>query len=245
MAHQVWDSTTEGRAHRVESSGDVTRHLVWSIDGEVVAEKKSMGDKVMLKAGADFDGSLQVRFSALGGPRRATLLAAEGLGELGVGGIDLAPVPGSPAALHHEKLLSHPGRYTAVATLGGVAKVVVPLLVAALIARLAVSIPWPDIDLPLPSIPWPDLPSIPWPDIDLPSISRPDVSLPGWLAWVLEHAKYVVPVVVAFVLARTEIRRRRTHAEEMEAQRRGPLEPRSDAKAEAGHETDEGGTATS
>ena len=92
MADQVWEGTVDGRLHRVESRGDIVRTHLWSVDGEQVAEKKTMDDKATLKAGtAAYDGSLQVRFSTLGGPRRATLLAAEGLGELGVGGIELAP----------------------------------------------------------------------------------------------------------------------------------------------------------
>ena len=242
MADQVWESTIEGRVHRVESSGDISRRLTWSIDGEQVAEKKSMDDKVTLKAdAAAYDGSLQVRFSTLGGPRRATLLA-EGLGELGVGGTELAPEPGSPAALHTEKLLAHPTRYTAIATLGGVAKVLVPILIAALIARFAVNIPWPDINLP--DIPFPDLPSIPWPDISFPDIPWPDVSMPGWLAWILDHAKYIWPVVLAYVLAQAELKRRRKHAAEMEAQRTKAVDPKADETDET-DDPDEGGTPTS
>jgi flagellar biosynthesis/type III secretory pathway M-ring protein FliF/YscJ len=68
-----------------------------------------------------------------------------------------------------------------------------------------VRIPFPD----LPSLP--SLPSIPWPD--LPSIPFPSFSLPAWVGTVLDAAKYVVPVVVAFVIARGEIRRRRREQE--------------------------------
>jgi hypothetical protein len=230
VPEQVWESTIDGRVHRVESSGEFTRTLVWWIDSELVAEKTSIDDKVTLKPNeAPFDGSLQVRFSPLGAPRRATLLAA-GLGELGVGGVDLAPEPGSAAAAYHEKLLARPGRYTAIATLGGVAKVVVPILIAALLARLAVKIPWPDIDLPLPSIPWPDLPRIPWPDINLPDVPWPDVSLPGWLEWLLDHLRYFWPVALAFVLARAEINRRRKHVAAVEMQRRTSDVTRADAE---------------
>lgn len=216
MAHQVWESTIEGRVHRLESVGDISRRHTWSVDGEIVAEKKSMDDKVTLKAsGSTYEGSLRVVFSTLGGPRRATLLGAEGLGELGVGGTDLTPEPGSPAARHEKKVLAHPTRYTIIATLGGLATVVVPILLVALLARFAVNIPWPDINIPfpdLPSIPWPNLPDIPWPDISLP-----DVSLPGWLSWILDNIHFVWPVVLAYVLARREIKRRRAQAEALEA----------------------------
>lgn len=231
MADQVWEGTVGGQVHRVEARGDFSRTVTWSIDGERVAEKKSMDDKVTLSSGdAAYDGSLQVRFSTLGGPRRATVLEGVGLGELGVGGVDLAPEPGSPAARHHEKLLAHPTRFTVIATLGGVAKVVVPILLAALVARFAVNLPWPDIDLP--RIPFPDLPDIPWPDISLPDIDLPDVSLPGWLAWILDHANYVWPVVLAFVLARAEVTRRRKHTAQLEAQRRTAQEDTDDPEGE-------------
>ena len=125
MVHQVWESTVDGRLHRVESRGDVVRTHVWTVDGEQVAEKKTMDDKATLKAGtAAYDGSLLVRFTALGRPRRATVLPHEGLGELGIGGTDLAPEPGSAAARYEEKVLAHPTRHTIIATLGGLATVV-------------------------------------------------------------------------------------------------------------------------
>jgi hypothetical protein len=44
------------------------------------------------------------------------------------------------------------------------------------------------------------------------------VSLPGWLRWVLEHSKYVVPILVAFGLAQAEVKRRRKQ-DELRAER--------------------------
>ena len=99
--------------------------------------------------------------------------------------------------------------YTLRATLGGTAGIVVPLVVAWLLARFAFSIDLPD--LPLPDLP--DLPSIPWPDIPWPDISLPDWSLPGWVQEVLDLLKFLFPVVLAFVIARAEIRRRRKQDE--------------------------------
>jgi hypothetical protein len=58
----------------------------------------------------------------------------------------------------------------------------------------------------LPNLPLPDLP-------DLPSIPWPGLELPGWVREVLDKAKYVWPVVLAYVLARAEIRRRRKQDE--------------------------------
>jgi hypothetical protein len=39
------------------------------------------------------------------------------------------------------------------------------------------------------------------------------VSPPGWVTWTLDHAKFVWPVVLAVVLARSEITRRRKQDE--------------------------------
>lgn len=85
----------------------------------------------------------------------------------------------------------------------------VPLVIAWLLARFAFSIDLPDI--PWPDLP--DLPSVPWPDIALPDWSLPDWSLPGWLQQVLDVLKFVFPVLLAFVIARGEIRRRRKQDE--------------------------------
>lgn len=215
---QVWELTLDGHTHRVEVRGSVSRRLRWSIDGELVAEKKSSDEKVQLtdklRPGL---GVVALRFSGLGKPRRATLFEPDPTQDLGastraltgVGGLDLVPEPGSPAADHEDRVRANPQRYALIAALIGVARVVVPIVAVALFARIAVNVPWPDWNLPsipLPDIPWPDLPSVPWPD--LPSIPWPDWSLPGWLVWLIDHAHYVVPVIVALVLARNEIRRR-------------------------------------
>jgi hypothetical protein len=206
---QVWEGVVDGRRHRVEMSSGLLPAISWTVDGEAVGSKKVTDEKLTLtETRADEGGAARLvvrttRFSTK--PRRATVLGPDEL----VGGVDLTPAPGSPAAIHHDKVLAHPRRYTALTTLGAAAGVIVPIVVIALLARLATRIPWPDIpwpDIDLPSIPWPsiDLPSIPWPDVDLP-----DVTLPGWVELILDNAQYVVPVVVAFVVARAEIRRRR------------------------------------
>jgi hypothetical protein len=164
-----------------------------------------------------------VRFSTLGKARRATLFGPdEDVQALaGLGGIDLVPDEGSPAAAYEDRVRLHPGRYAAIATVGGVAKVVVPLVLGLVAIRFAVNLPWPDLpsipfpDLPdLPDVPWPDLPSIPFPDL-------PDVRLPDWLRWLLDKVKYVWPIVLAYVIARAEIKRRRTQDELRRRQRDG------------------------
>lgn len=195
---QVWRLTVEGRDHRVEADPGLSRRIRWYVGDELVAEKKAMEDKLRLSSP---EGELEVRFSGLGAPRRATLGTYPG-------GTDLVPDPGSKADQYEQRVREHPTRYAVIATVGGVAKVVVPILLAVLAARFAFSL---DLDLPrpdLPDLPTPDLPSIP-----LPSIPWPDWSLPGWVRWTLDKAKYVWPIVLAFVIARAEIRRRRQQDE--------------------------------
>ena len=210
MKLQRWELDHDGHHHRVEVTGEVTRTVTWWVDDEQVAQKKSMDDKLRLTR--DGGQALTVVYSALGAPRRATLYDDLPQALLNRGGDDLVPEEGSRAARWEQAVLEHPGRHALVATLGGVAKVVGPILAVAVLIPLLRLIPWPDlpsIPLPdLPSIPWPDLPSIPWPDLDLP-----DWRLPGWVRWLLDHSKYVVPIVIAFVLARGEIRRRREQQE--------------------------------
>ena len=151
--------------------------------------------------------------SALGTPRRSTVYpaGADAASLAGIGGHDLTPEPGSRAAAHEESVLRHPGRYTAIQTLGGIAKVVVPIVIAALLARVAFSVPLPDVDLP--RLPLPEV-DVPLPSVPLPDIEVPDIDPPDWLVWILERVKYAWPIVVAFLLARAEVRRRRRHAEE-------------------------------
>lgn len=190
MSTQVWSGTVGGRTHRVEADDGFTRVVRWYVDGELAAEKRSMDEKVRLEAGGD---RLEVRFGTLGAPRRAT-----------VGDVDLVPEAGSWAARHEDAVRAHPRRYALLQTAGGAAKVVVPILLTVLAARFALSLPLPSIDGP--DLPSPDLPSLPLPDL-------PDLSLPGWVEQVLGVVKYLWPVVLAYVLARAEINRRRRQDE--------------------------------
>ena len=214
-AAQVWQLTVDGRVHRVEAHGSWPRRVRWYVDDRLAAETRSGSEKVRL---TDRDGpglaAVEVRFNRLGAPRRATLTGPRGdsgpgsaaRGATWDGGLDLAPEPGSAAAEHEERVRTRPRRHAALAALGGVVSVVLPLVLVALLARFAMSLPLPDWDLP--AIPVPDLPSIAWPD--LPDVPWPDWSLPGWATWLLSHASYVWPVVLAVVLAHAEVRRRAT-----------------------------------
>jgi hypothetical protein len=222
-ADQVWTLEHEGREHRVEASTSTAHRVRWLVDGTLLAERKTWDDKVKVSAP---DGStLLVRYSGLGAPRRATLYGPEDeVGELtGLGGVDLVPEPGSKAEAYERRVLDHPTRFALVATAGGVAKVVVPILLSLLVVRIAVDLPWPHLPrLPHPDLP--DLPRVPWPDVPLPDL--PDLHLPDWAPWLLDKAKYVWPVVLAYVLARGEISRRR------EQDRRRREQQTADAESE-------------
>ncbi|WP_134765536.1 hypothetical protein [Nocardioides sp. 1609] len=240
MAVQRWDLVTPEARHRVEAdTGGWRKHLCWWVDDELVADVRTADDKVELKPDdadrADTLGLVTLRFTSLGRPRRATWHPPGRAGEaaLGLGGTDLEPEPGSPAATYEERVRLHPNRYAAQRTLVAVAGIVLPILLTLLAVRFAVRIPWPD----LPSVPWPDLPSLPWPD--LPSVPWPDWSLPGWLGWLLDKAKYVWPVVLAYVLARGEIRRRRVQDEKRGLAAR-PDGPEDGAGREGGRRDEEG-----
>jgi len=219
---QIWTRTISGHTHHLEVTGEIIRTFVWTVDGEEVLTRKTADDRARLESKTH--GSLLVIHSGLGTPRRATYFApGEDLaGMAGIGGVDLTPEAGSRAAAYERRVIDHPQRYALIETLGGAAGVVGGIVTAMIVAWIVARISLPDIDLPLPNLPnlpdlpLPDLPSIPWPSIPWPDL--PNVQVPEWVKWVANHLKYVWPVVLAFVLAQGEIKRRRKHAEASAAQ---------------------------
>jgi hypothetical protein len=207
LPSQVWELDLNGDRHRVEVRGSISRSLRWYVNDELAVEKRSSDDRVRLRSrDRPALGVVLVRFSGLGRPRRATLFdSADGNADVrtlaGLGGIDLEPAAGSPAARYEEQVRAHPRRYAIIKIASGIATVVVPIVLATLVARWAFSLPLPDWNLP--DLPRPDLPDLP----------LPDLSLPGWVRSVLNHAGYVVPIIVALVLARAEIQRRKKQDE--------------------------------
>ncbi|RNL60633.1 hypothetical protein EFK50_20175 [Nocardioides marmoriginsengisoli] len=208
---QNWELAIDGRRHRVSvRPSGITRVITWSVDGTTVIEKKSGEDKLVLTDPDGGHGSVRCLFTALGRSRQVTWFepGADLTAQIGFGGIDLDPEPGSKAALREEKMRAHPKRYAARHVVAGVAKVVLPILLTLLVARFAIRIDWPDWNLP--SLPRPNLPDlIP----DLPDIDLPDLSLPGWVQTILNNAKYVVPVLIGIGLASNEVKRRRKQDE--------------------------------
>jgi hypothetical protein len=207
----------DGRHHRVQVRGSVLRTIEWYVDDELVATKKSSDDNVAVESDRLDALAVGLKFTALGRAKRVTLYASEGdvpasaRALLGTGGLDLDPEPGSPAARREQRIREHPWRHATLATAGGVAKVVVPILLGLLVVRFAVDLPWPDWRIPWPDIDLPRIPGpeIPWPEIPWPDIDLPDWELPAWVGWLLDKLKYLWPVLLAAVLAKSEIDRRR------------------------------------
>ena len=213
---QRFDLTVPAATHRVEiSDGALRREIRWYVDDELVG-----GHQVGRREGDAQAGGPRAR------PARPAVLDARppapghaGSSRArrrprrrpsGIGGIDLDPEPGSRAAAYEQKVREHPRRYAAIQTAGGVAKVVRPAAVplpggavhvlAAAARREPARIPRPDL---------PDLPSIPWPDINLAGLVAARLGARG----AGEGRSTCWPVVLAFVLARAEIRRRRKQDE--------------------------------
>ncbi|MBB3674353.1 hypothetical protein [Modestobacter versicolor] len=205
-----WLLTSDGHEHLVEiAEVGLRRRLTWSVDGTEAATKTTSDEKVVLDGGEH--GAVGVRLPTFTGPARRVTWYPPGaqavaVAQTGLGGTDFDPEPGSKAAVREAWIREHPNLHAARRTGAAVLGVVLPILGIWLLSRIDIpwpSIPWPDWDLP--SIPWPDI-SIPLPDWDLPE-------LPAWLRELLDKAKYVVPVLVALAVARAEVRRRRAQDE--------------------------------
>lgn len=232
---QVWELEIDGRLHRVETStGGWGNQVIWSVDGERIAEKASSADDAIeLSADeahelADELGAIKARFTGMGRPRRVTHFdgdrgTATTRAFMGAGGTDLDPEAGSKAARREEWAVRHPVLASLDEILGGLGKIIIPIALLALLPLLERLLPDWEIDLPdLPSIPWPDLdlPSIPWPD--LPSIPFPDISLPGWVGEVVDVLRLIWPLLIGIGIAVAEYRRRKRNqaAREERQQRR-------------------------
>ncbi|MBC2933266.1 hypothetical protein [Nocardioides sp. zg-1228] len=219
-----WHLVEGGHEHVVTVEQHAfTREVAWTRDGTEVGRTKTSDDTIVL-APTGADGAVRLRCAIVGPTRRVTLHDGEAEAHTGLGGTDLEPAAGSRAARRAEWIGAHPHLHTARQTAIAAAGVGVPVLLVWLLSLVpwpSLDIPWPDISLP--SIPWPDLPSIPWPDITLPSIPWPDIdlpSLPSLPAWTEPVRQVLVPVLIAFFLARGEVKRRRRAEEKARAEAR-------------------------
>lgn len=235
----MWRTTSDGCEHVVAIvDAGLQRRMTWTAGGAEVASRTTSDDRVVLDGGDR--GAIGVRLPTFVGPaRRVTWWGPDvrpgalAAARLGIGGLDLAPDAGSRAAARETWIRAHPRLHTARRAAGAAAGVVLPAVLLWLVGQVVLpAVPWPDWDLPtLPTLPWPDvdLPAVPWPDVDLPAL---DVTVPGWVRTVADHATYVWPVLVAVVLARGEVRRRRAQDE-----RRAALEAGEGAAPAAGRTT--------
>lgn len=237
-----WRVERDGAEHVVSIAKDgvFQRKFRWTVDGDEVAEKRTSDDRFTLSAD-DHPYAVTIRMAQFSDSARRVQLftgddstVVQATAATGLGGTDLLPDAGTRAARRQARMAENPTLYTAQRTLGAVVSIVGPIVVIWLLAQLLSVIPWPDVDLP--DVPWPDIdlpdaPDVPLPDINLPSIDLPD--LPAWMEQVADAAKYVVPVLIAFGVARGEIRRKKRADERREDQREGDaIGPSADVSAD-------------
>jgi len=205
-----WRLVDEDHEHVVEIADVGLRRVVtWRLDGNELGSKRTTDKRVVINGGDR--GALSVHLPEFVGPaRRVTwysadsAMGAEAAAHAGLGGLDLVPEPGTKAAAREAWIAEHPRLYVArrvgTAAIGALCGVLVLWLMTQIrIPWPAISFPWPDWDppaIPLPDIPWPDLPD-----------------LPAWLKELVEKVKYVWPVVLALGLGHAEVKRRRQQQE--------------------------------
>jgi hypothetical protein len=226
MAHEPerWRLEHAGESHVVEVAQGFRRGIVWSVDGEEVARKRTTDDRTTI--GADGrDDKIALKISGWSdSARRVALYPASRKGvpvpaaaAIGAGGIDFVPDPGTKAAKRQAQMLAHPKLFFLRRT-GAALAVVLLAIGASWIGRQLLEL-LPDVDLPdvnLPRVlPEIDLPDIPWPSINLPDL--PD--LPEWVAAI---SPFVIPVVIAAIIARGELKRRRAQLERRQAEAHEP-----------------------
>ena len=219
-----WHLAHDGHEHVVlVERGSLVREAVWSRDGVEVGRKKT-SDETFVVAPNGADGAVRMKFAMTGPARRVTLHDSETEAHTGLGGRDLEPEAGSKAAARAEWIGAHPHLHTARQTAIAAAGVGVPVLVVWLLTL----VPWP-------AIPWPDvdLPSIPWPDIRLPAIPWPDVDLPDLPPWVDTVRKFAIPILIAFFIARGEVKRRRQAEEKRALDRESPGDSRASGPSDS------------
>lgn len=235
-----WYLDRDGSRHwvRIAMAGGLGRRVTWTLEGRPVTERTTHEDRVVLDGGEH--GAVAVRLPLVHGPaRRVTWWPAdEDLGAVvaattGLGGVDLDPAAGSAAAEREAWIREHPRGYTLRQVGTRSAVVLATAVLAWLLTQVVVpAVPWPEIRLPRipwPVIPWPEIPwpEIPWPEIRWPDWSPPPV--PDWLRELLRYAQFIWPVVLAAVLARAEIRRRRRQDAAKQTGHAGDTDPKRTA----------------
>lgn len=187
------------------------------VDGAPVDEQKSTEGSIRLEGGGL---TVVVRLNWLG---QITQILAVPSGvdpkKADEEGIAFAAPEGSRAArletLKRERPELYAARHVVIAILQVLIGVLgIGALLRGLLPRIGLpDIPWPDLDLP--AIPWPDLPDIPWPNIPWPDIDIPDLALFAWIKELWSSANWLIPIVIAVLVAINEVdkRRKRDRAE--------------------------------
>jgi len=218
--------THASRLYEVESrSAGLQTVAQLFVDDQLVEEKKGM-DRSLQLTGGDL---IVVVFLGFMGDIVEVLAVPNGTnpGKIKEEGIAFAAPAGSRAARLEQMRRGHPVLYAARHVALAVLQVGFGVLgIGALLGALLPRVDLPDIPIPridLPAIPWPaiDLPEIPWPDIPLPAIDvpLPDLALLAPLQELWGAVNWLVPIVIAIIVAWNEYdkRRKRQNA----AQRRG------------------------
>jgi hypothetical protein len=209
---QRWSLILHGQSHRVEVEGSVMRTTRWYIDDDLVATKRSGKGTVLLGSASMTGCAIELELGVLRSAWRATVFEGEDhavvkeLVATGTEGVDLEPEQGSPAARREQHIREHTWRHTTIAAAVGVMRVIAPLVMGLLVVRFALTLPWPQW-----SVAWPhlDMPRIPLPDIPWPGVHLPNWEPPQWARLVARTMRYGWPVLLALVVARIEIDRRR------------------------------------
>jgi hypothetical protein len=212
-----------GHAYAVETdSAGLNTVARLFVDGQQADEQKGMEKAIHLNGG---DLTVVVSLNWLGHvseilavPRGTDPKKAE------EEGIAFTPPAGSRAARLAELRRKHPTLYAARHVVLALAQVLVGAIgIGALLWGLVEGL-LPRINLPrpdLPDIPWPniDLPAIPLPNFPWPDIDLPDLSFLAPLGDLWNSFNWIVPIVIAILVALNEIEKRRKR--EKAADRRG------------------------
>ena len=129
-----WRLDHDGREHVVEiADRGLRRSITWLVDGAEVASRRTTEERIVLDGGEP--GAVGVRLPTFVGPaRRVTWyppggeLGAAAAAQVGLGGVDLDPEPGSTAAAREAWILAHPYRHATRRTGAAVLGVLLPLL---------------------------------------------------------------------------------------------------------------------
>ena len=186
------------------------------VDGVLVDEQESEGQKIRLEGGG------LVAVVKLNWLDRITEVLAVPSGtdpkRADAEGVAFAPAPGSRAARLEKLKREHPNLYAARHVAIAVAQVLVGVLgIGALLSGLLPRIDLPAVPIPdLPAIPWPD---IPWPNIPLPAIDVPDLPFLDQIQALWSAVNWLVPIVIAVLIAINEVHKRRKREQAASARR--------------------------